>query len=129
MVNGGLVSGQVDGWTIMPHEEACTQLNPHRPAQGPFSGTRPHTEVATPSSMLPSCQQQPDHGSPGHSHWRWPGRAGSGRSTAGWCSLCGTGGAGRCPWHTGGEGRQQVTEALESMAVSSTQLRAWPREF
>lgn len=39
-------------------------------------------------------------GSPGHSHWQWPGRAGSGRSTACLDSLCGTEGAALYPWHT-----------------------------
>ena len=39
--------------------------------------------------------------SPGRCHWRWTGRAGSGRSTASWGWLCGPAGAGRHPWSTG----------------------------
>lgn len=77
-----------------PVHESCGHKSQVHKRQGP--------KVGTGCSGAGASDSWVERSSPGHSHWQWPARAGSGRSTARLDSLCGTEGAARCPWHTAG---------------------------
>lgn len=78
---------------------------------------RPPPATANPRDCLGWQRQVHQQGSrshlPGRCRWRWTGRVGSGHSTGCWDSLCATGAAGLCPWHTGW-GERQKDEGLEA---------------
>lgn len=105
---------------LLPHPSLSGELRPRgRDLPCPLQGAvfRPPPATANPRDCLGWQRQVHQQGSrshlPGRCRWRWTGRVGSGHSTGCWDSLCATGAAGLCPWHTGW-GERQKDEGLEA---------------